>query len=194
MSRLLLAGLAALASCSVLHNPRAGPEADAWTAARARWTRVAKLYDRFETHAISTATYQAPEVRTRRAEQVAAWKAMTAAERADLLAAERAEGERWEEFLVALFTPDPRDNDLDVRQSIWRVALAVDGEPDLLPSEVRIIRPDGTLRDLYPHLHEYDVVYRIRFGRRPGPALPGRAFTLRIAGSEGRMEFAFPPR
>ena len=78
MRRGLLALALALGGCSVLQNPHAGPEADAWAAIRGRYTRTAKLYDRFETHAFGTATWQVAEVRARRVDQVAAWKAMTA--------------------------------------------------------------------------------------------------------------------
>ncbi len=186
---LALAALAA-AGCSVLHQPRLGPEADAWTAARDRYTREAKLYNQFETHAIASATWQVPEVRARRVDQVAAWKVMTAPERQALEARERAEGARWQEFLLVLFTGDARDNDLDARDTVWRVALLREGEPQRLPAEVKVVRADSLLRGLYPAIHEYDTVYRVRFARQGGEADGGA--TLRIAGSEGRMDFVFP--
>lgn len=183
---LLLAG-----ACSVLHDPHAGPASAPWAAARAHFTRTGKLYDRFETHAIGTATYQAPEVRARRVAQVSAWKAMSAAERAALEAQEAADAERWDEFLVAFFTTETRDNDLDTKGSVWRVAVVVEGEPDVLPAEIRTVRVDSLLKSLYPHIQEFDLVYRVRFPRQAGPPLAGRRFTLRIAGSEGRMDFVF---
>jgi len=178
----------ALSACSVLHNPHAGPVADAWTETRDHHTRVAKLYDRFETHALATATWQRAEVRARRVDQVAVWKAMSAPERSALATAEAAEAERWEEFLLAFFTTESRDNDLDARGSIWRVALVADGEQDRLPAEIRTVRSDSLLRDLFPYIHEYDTIYRVRFARA-GPARS--AITLRIAGSEGQMDFRF---
>jgi hypothetical protein len=89
---------------------------------------------------------------------------------------------------VAFFTTESRDNDLDAPRSIWRVALLSEGQPEQLPVEVRTVRSDGLLRDLYPYIHEYDVLYRVRFPRA-GPA--GRPPTLRIAGSEGQMDFRF---
>lgn len=190
MRRALALGALALAACSVLHQPRLGPEADAWAAARDRYTQVAKLYDRFETHAIATATRQVPEVRARRVDQVAAWKAMTATEREAMAAREREEGARWQEFLLVLFTTDARDNDLDAKNTVWRVALLREGQPQRLPAEVKVVRVDSLLRDLYPTIHEYDTVYRIRFARDGGD--PDGAATLRIAGSEGKMDFVFP--
>jgi len=191
MRRALPLLLAALAACSVLRNPYAGPAADAWGAARKASTRTAKVYDRFETHAIATAIWQSAEVRARRVAQIATWRAMTAEERQALSAAEAADEARWDEFLVLLFTTDVRTNDLDAKKSIWRVALVrPDGEQ--LPAEVRAVPVDGELRALYPDIHEYDLVYRVRFPRRPG--LGDAPFTLRIAGAEGQMDFPFGPR
>jgi hypothetical protein len=90
---------------------------------------------------------------------------------------------------VAFFTTESRDNDLDAKGSIWRVALIAEGEPDRLPTEVKVVRIDGLLRDLYPFIHDYDILYRVRFPRAAGAA--GGAVTLRIAGSEGRMDFVY---
>jgi hypothetical protein len=190
--RAALLALGLLAGCSVLHNPHGSPEADAWKAARERWTRTARLYSRFETHAIATATYQAPEVRRHRVQQVAAWKAMTAEEKGRAQAAEDAEAARGEEFLVSLFTTDPRDNDLDDSRTVWRVALVLP-EGDLLPAEIRAVRVDTLLRDLSPFIREFDTVYRVRFPKVKGDPLERRSFTLRIAGSEGTMDFAYGP-
>jgi len=192
MRRTALLALAAAAACSVLHNPQGGPEADAWSAARERWTRGGRLYDRFETHAMATVTYQSPEVRRLRAEQVAAWKAMTAEERTRAQAAEEAEAAKGEDFLVSFFTTDSRDNDLDDRHTVWRVALVLD-EGEELPSEIRTVGVDTLLKALHPFIHEYDTVYRVRFPRVPGEPLEKRHFILRIAGSEGKMDFEYAP-
>ncbi len=189
--RILVAAAAlALAGCSVLHNPHAGPVADAWVAARDRYTRTQKLYDRFETHAYGSAIWETAEVRARRVDQEASGKAMTAGERERLAAAQAAEAARYDDFLVAFFTTESRDNDLDSPRSIWRVARVAEGRPDELPAEIRIVRVDGLLKDLYPFIHDYDTVYRVRFAR---PAASAETpVTLRIAGSEGQMDFTFP--
>lgn len=188
---LLLAAL--LSGCAFMHPPPEPPETRAWEAARTRWSRRAWLYDRFETHAFAAAAYQAPDLRVRRAEQVAAWRAMTAPERQKLLDAEADEAARFEEFLVAFYADDSRDDDLGTRNSVWRVALVVEGEGEELPVEIRLERADAQMRELYPFVGEFDSVYRIRFPRWKGAPLPERPFLLRIAGPEGRLEFRFGP-
>ena len=190
MRRILL--LAALgAGCAWMHPPPEPPEARAWQAVRARWARQARLYDRFEAHAFASAVYQAPELRARRAEQVAAWRAMTAAERQSLLDAEAAEAGRWEDFMVSFYADDPKDDDLGTSGSVWRVALVVEGEGEALPLEIRSQRADAQVRELYPSIGDFDTVYRVRFARWKGAPLAGRPFLLRIAGPEGRLELRF---
>jgi hypothetical protein len=190
----VLLGLAALAlasGCGVLRNPHGGPVAEAWTRARAQDTRGTKLYDRFETHAIASATWQSAEVRARRGAQVADWRAMTAAEQAALQAAEAEAAAQADEFLLSLFTSDLRDNDLDAPASIWRVALLAEGQPERARPEIKLVPVDAQLLDLYPFIHTYDTVYRVRFPRAPGQPPLAPPFTLRIAGSKGRLDFAF---
>jgi hypothetical protein len=179
-------------ACSWARPPPPGPsELPAWTAARARWSRSAKLYDRFETHAFLSAAYQSPELRRGRVDQVADWRKMTAAEKAAALEAEAAEERRAEDFLVALYTVDPRDNDLDLKQSIWRVALVVPGEGEALPTEVKAVRTDAQLRELYPFIGEFHSMYRVRFAPWKAGPLASRPFLLRVAGAEGQMDLDY---
>lgn len=186
---LLIAALAT--GCAFMHPPPEPAESRAWEAERARWSRQARLYDRFEAHAFAAAVYQAPALRLRRAEQVAAWRAMTAPERQRLLDAEVAEAERFEDFVVTFYTHDPKDDDLGAKDSVWRVALVVEGEGEALPLEIRPEKADAQVRELYPQIGDFDTVYRVRFARWKGAPLAGRPFLLRIVGPEGRIEFRY---
>jgi hypothetical protein len=187
-----------LLGCGIL-PPQPVPTAreGEWAAQRDRFTRGAKLYDRVDDRAFATATYQAPSVREARAARLAEWKAMTAEERERLLAAERADGERWEEFLLAFYTGDRDSNDLASTRSVWRLALVVEGAGDVLPAgRPEIVRLDATVTGLYPYLGKFDVLYRVRFphwkGERPLAETP---FKLVVAGAPGRLELRFdqPP-
>jgi hypothetical protein len=201
MRRALLPVLLLLLAGCRLRLPPPGPsEGRDWTEARLRWSRSAKLYDRFEAHAFVAVAYQAPALRQARLEQVADWRSMTTVERKALAEAEAAEASRWEEFLVSLYTSDPQDNDLDLGHSIWRLALVVDGEGEALPAEVKSVRTDAELRELYPFIGDFDAVYRVRYPRWKGEPLAGRRFQLRLAGARGQVALDFaeggavPPR
>lgn len=198
-----LGGVAAiglvLAGCGLFPpQPVPGAREGEWAAQRDRFTRSAKAYDRLDDQAFVTATYQAPSARLARADRLAEWKAMTAEERERLLASERAEGEKWEEFLVAFYTSDRDSNDLASTRSVWRLALAVEGAGELLPAgRPEIVRSDATVTGLYPYVGKFDVVYRVRFprwkGERPLHEIP---FRLVMAGALAKVELRFnePPK
>jgi hypothetical protein len=180
------------ASCGFVMPRQPVPDTNegAWAGARHRFTRGSRVYDRFDDKAFATATYQALPVRLARAERVATWKKMTEEERNALLAAEQAEDEKWEDFLVAFFVgADFAANDLDAPKSVWRVALVVPGAGELLPARIEQVKKDATLTTLYPYVGHFDVAYRVRFakwkGEKPLAELP---FVLRIAGALGKVD------
>jgi hypothetical protein len=194
-ARRAMAALAlALGGCGLLpRQPVPTSLEGEWAAQRDRFTRSAKAYDRLDDQVFLTATYQAPSVRVARVERLAEWKAMTAEERDRLLAAERAEGEQWEEFLVAFYTNDRNSNDLASTRSVWRLALAVEGAGELLPvARPEIVRSDATVAGLYPYVGNFDIVYRVRFprwkGERPLHEIP---FALVVASALAKVELRF---
>jgi hypothetical protein len=186
--------LAAALGCAevpfVERQPNPPSDQGAWASARDAATRSGKLYDGLGTNAFIRAVYQATDVRQARVSRLAIWTAMTDAERDRLLAAERGEAAQYDDFVVSMFTPDRADNDLDAIRSIWRVALVVPGEGERLPVGVSQLKPDSTLRALYPSIGDFDVVYRVRFTRWD-PPLAQRHFTLRVAGPRGRLDLQF---
>ena len=191
MSALARAAAAlALAGCASLPAaPKPSPEAAPWAQARDGASRHVKLYDGFATRAFATATWESPAVRAERLALVADWKAMSAEERAAAKAADDSDASSYDEFTLALFTPDRADNDLDAARTAWRVAVA-DAAGDRLPVRVEQVRSDALLRTLYPDVGDFDVVYRLRFNRREGAPL-APPFTLRVAGPRGMLEFVY---
>lgn len=164
-----------------------------WAVQRDRFTRSGKIYDRIDDQLFATATYQAPAARLARAERLAEWKAMTAVERDQLVAAERADGEKWEEFLLSVYTPERTVNDLDSPRSVWRLALVVEGAGEMLPVDrPDVVHADATVTGLYPQVGLFDVVYRVRFPRWKGERpLDETPFTLVLAGARGKLELRF---
>jgi hypothetical protein len=191
----LVAAFLALAGCGHVPTPGTqpvpGPDEGAWAVERDAHTRSVKLYDGLATRAFATATWEAPSVRTARAERTATWKAMTAEERAKALAAEDAAASSFDEFTISLFTADHNDNDLTFSQTVWRISIvAADGTESIGP-KVTEVRADALVRTLYPYVGDFDTVYRVRFARRPEAT--EKPFVLRIAGPRGRMDFPFTP-
>ena len=195
LAAVLLVAALALPGCRFLHpQPEPTAEEGAWGRARNRYTARANLYDGFTTRAFATAVYEGPEVRVARLARVASWKGVGKEERERMLAEEQAQLARWDEFLVTFFTTDRPDNDLDTPRSIWRVSLEPVGEMgEALAASIEQIRPDATLRTLYPNINDFDTVYRVRFPVWRGEPLSGRPFTLKIASARGRLELEFTP-
>lgn len=196
MRRAFLAALA-LAACARIPftEPQPTPTAEqgAWGEARVRYTRAGKVYDGLGMNAFVSAVYEPVEAREAREERLAVWRSSTGAERDAALAREREDAARCEQFLVAVFTPDPSDNDLDRKTSIWHVALVLPGGAEVVPDTIETRHVDATVRALYPNVGDFDHVYQIRFPKQP-EALAGRPFLLRLAGSRGKLDLDFAPQ
>ncbi|HVO19776.1 MAG TPA: hypothetical protein VMU15_11005 [Anaeromyxobacter sp.] len=173
--------------------PDPGTREGDWAAVRNAATRRAVLYDRFVHRATVTATYLGPAERRARVARLAHWLDWTEEERATRQKAEDAEAARYDDFLVALYTADHRDNDLDSQRSIWRVALDLPGGKgkDLVTRDAKVQDVDATLRNLFPFLGPFEIVYRVRFPRMSGPPLSGGAFTLELSSALGKLELPF---
>jgi hypothetical protein len=175
-------------------QPSPTPEEGTWAKVRARFTARAKLYDGLTTRAFASAVYQARELREARVLRLGIWRGLTAEERERLLAMERDEAAQFDDFLVALFTADRPDNDLDATRSIWRVSLAVAGEGEAEPVKIDLVKPDATMRELYPNIGDFDTVYRVRFAKWAAGPLDARAFTLTLSSARGKLVLDFPSK
>jgi hypothetical protein len=181
----------ALAACPI--HPRAplprSREGD-WAVARDGASRRAFLYDGLNHRATATATFLSPAVREARARRLAEWLDWTPQELDNRLAQERTEADAGEEFLLALYTAGPHDNDLDAPRSIWRVAVKV-GTEDLLASRVTAISVDATTSELFPYIGQFDIVYRVFLPHSPSGSIQDRPFVLELASGLGKLELDF---
>lgn len=185
------AALLALAGCP--YHPRAPlprPREGEWARERDRETRRALLYDGVQHRATATATYLSPDVRAARARRLAEWLDWTPKELEERLAQERSEAEAGEELLLALFTAQPRENDLDAPKSIWRLTLKV-GTEDLLATRVTAVRVDATVAELFPYVGPFDVVYRVVLPHSPSGPIVDRPFVVQLASALGKLELDF---
>lgn len=190
--RPLAAAALALALAGCPFHPRQpvpGPREGEWSDLRAAATRRVTLYDGLEHRATATATHLGLPEREARVRRLAAWYGWTAAELDARLATERAEAAAGEEFLLALYTANGKQNDLDAPRSIWRVAVRTD-EGELLASKIEVLDVDATLTGLFPYVGTFDVVYRVRFPSA-SPPLEGRPYVLAISSALGKMDLDF---
>jgi len=171
--------------------PDPGMREGEWATVRNAATRRAILYDRFVHRATLTATYLGPAQRRARVDRLAKWLDWTEEERAARQKVEDAEAARYDDFLVSLYTADHHDNDLDTKRSIWRVALDLADGKDLVTHDATVLDADATLRNLFPYLGPFEIVYRVRFPRVDGPPLSGQTFTLELSSALGKLELPF---
>lgn len=192
MRRALAAAALALALAGCPFHPRQpvpDPRVGEWADLRAAATRRVALYDGLEHRATATATHLGLVEREARAKRLAAWYGWTAGELEARLAAERAEAAQGEEFLLALYTANGKQNDLDAPRSIWRLAVRTE-EGELIASKVEVVDVDATVAGLFPYVGTFDVVYRVRF---PSPEKPlaGRPFVLALSSALGKVDLDF---
>lgn len=171
-------------------NPVPGPLQGEWAAARGAATRRVQLYDGLVHRASATATHLGLVEREARARRLGEWFGWTAVELERRLAEERAEAAAGEEFLLAFYTPNAKTNDLDARESIWRIAIEAD-DGIMLASKVEAVDPDATLTALFPYVGIFDTVYRVRFAKPPGGPLAGRMYVLELSSALGRLYVDF---
>jgi len=199
-ARLLLALGLALAGCSAYREvrstlpplePQPGPEAGDYATLRDAASRRARLYDGFVHRADLNGTWLSAEVRLAGTRRLAEWQGWSQAELDKALALDQAEAAKGEQFLLALYTADRHHNDLDAPSSTWRVVLD-DGTTQATATSVEAVPADATVRQLFPYVGPFDVVYRARLPWTGAP-LAGRPFTLKLLSALGPLVLDFSP-
>lgn len=164
-----------------------------WAEKRDFATRGLKLYDGLDHLATASVVHLSMDVREARAKRVSEWLRSTPAEMDETLAKERTEAAAGETFILSFYTTDPKANDLDAKNTVWRVALVVEGT-DYLVTKIELHRADLTTKELFPMIGAFDQVYRLRFPFVPG-GLSGRPFIVRLASAVGEIDLDYgkPP-
>lgn len=182
-----LAALAALAGCAFLpRSPSPTTLEGDWAVKRDASTRRDFVYDGLRHRATATATHLSLAVREARARRLGEWLGWTPVELEERLAQERKEAEGTEEFVVALYTAEPRFNNLDAPRSDWRVALKVDGA-DLLARKITALERDAAVLGLFPYVGPFDVAYQVIVPMPQAGPVDGREYTLELASALGKL-------
>jgi hypothetical protein len=159
------------------------------------WTREQAVYEGLETRAFAQVIYLAPPLVDAQASMVSRLRAEPPPARARTLERMRRET-ATPTFFVVMRTPDRNWNDLEAKNSVWRVAVDFGGG-EFEPEKVeRLERPfSAELQKLYPYLDEYAVAYVLRFPAAAASAASGAGSktaslpVMVMAGALGTMRF-----
>lgn len=184
-----------LAGCATARFPRVGgdpPPMDsdagmesAYQQSLERATRSQGIYDNLDTRLFVHATIESPAFMEARVKRAARFRAMPLEEETAAMEAERQRLKDVVEFHVAVHANDPKMDDLDRRDSMWRLALMSGGKEYAPLSIERIGRTTTEQRSLYSYMESFWVGYRVRFPKASGP------LTLKLASSVGKAELTF---
>lgn len=158
-----------------------------------KYSAQAQIYSGLDTQLFTGATFQTWAFRQARVHRLAQFKSMTHTEVDAQLAAEKAEFDQFHVFTLGTWTQDPKFDDFDRKDSVWRIALVADGV-EVLPVDVRRVRKvNQDTRAIYPYMGEFWVEYRAKFPklRSDGtPVLPPgtRDVVLQLASTLGKAE------
>jgi hypothetical protein len=164
-----------------------------------KYSDHSEVYVRLDTRLLVGATFQTWPFREARVHRSAAFEKLPQAEVDKRLAAERAEADASNDFFVGVHLDDYRFDDFDRKDTIWRVALIVNGQ-EVTPLKVeRIGRANVNLRALYPYLDDFWTAYRFRFVKKTAAGaelIPEgtEQVTLRFASSLGSADLKLAAR
>ncbi|GMU61493.1 MAG: hypothetical protein AMXMBFR34_32560 [Myxococcaceae bacterium] len=154
-----------------------------------RFTRSQAVYDNLDTNVFFHATWQSPAFVEARLARDARFRAIPAGEAAKNLAAEQKRLADAVEFHLAVHANDYKFEDFNRADSMWRLALVVDGK-EVTPTEVsRLGRTTSPMRSIYSYMEPFWVGYRVRFPKVE--IAPGSTFTFRLASALGKADLAY---
>lgn len=164
-----------------------------------RWTRHARFVSANEGTVIEIwGTLKSWEFREAYVEKYAEAYALSGDEKSALMASELKKSRQVYEFHLTVQTSDYRSNDLDKRDSAWRMSL-VDGTGDeVFPSEIDSLRlPIPYEETFFPEKTSFSRAYTATFEHEKpeqGSAFGGAAsgeLTLRVRGPLGGVELTW---
>ena len=169
MLRGLIQGLLLLGLCSCKPAPVSlfsAPEpleARDYKTVLAKWTRADKVYKALDNKIFLRGTFHTPEFRrafaARFPDIYGVGGDITRRELVEL----GGEVEEHYNFLLSVHTPDRDWNDFEQKDSIWRISLVNDQGVDVDATEIRPIKIDANLRQVYPYVTRFDRLYLVRF-------------------------------
>lgn len=160
-------------------------------------TRTKEVHDGLETRFIISATWLSDRWVQAFSEEYAKIYYLDTARKDQVVARWKGESDRYERFLVALFTPDDRLNDLERPGTSWSLRLVGRDEKDYGPVYVKKtdLRPEE-VRRFFPAVGTWSRAYEVAFPKEGGAgAAPEKAVAPRLklvlSGVQGRAVLAW---
>lgn len=160
-------------------------------------TRTKEVRDGLETRFIFSATWLSPQWVRAFSEEYANIYYLDTARKEQVVARWKGESGKYERFLVALFTPDDRLNDLEKPGTTWSLRLVGRDEKDYAPVYVKKteLRPEEVTR-FFPSVGTWSRAYEVAFPKEGGEgAVPEKAVAPRLklvlSGVQGRAVLAW---
>jgi hypothetical protein len=160
-----------------------------------RWTRHRRIIKNFDTVVNTHITYLSAEYVSAHAVLYAKHYRLTEAEKRRYLVKRLAEVRGHHEFFMAATTADPRWNDFDRKESIWRITLNDDKGTRVKPLIVKRIKPTEVHRTYFPYVTVFHRTYHVIFpktvGGKPFITPKSKWFKLVLACPLGSTELAW---
>jgi len=164
-----------------------------------RWTQEAKAFSSLEERLSVVATYRGADFKRAYREYYAESFGLSASERADLRAKDKAALGKYSEFLLSVHTSEVSLNNLDTKKSPWKIYLFDSTGARCEPLSItRVDRADPVRGAFFPYIDLWSTAYVVRFprypepGKAPFPALNARYIKLAISSILGRVELKWP--
>ena len=157
------------------------------------YTAQDSIIKELERRLIVTALYKSTPFRRAYAEKYINDYQLDSQQAGDVMATQTALSQNRLEFLLAVSTWNGSDNDLNERNSVWRIYLDGDSIGSLDPVEIKLVsKITPRMLGFFPFISPWDKVYEIRFDQPT--AVPQGKLTLHVTGVIGAAQLNFNER
>ncbi|MBI5237305.1 MAG: hypothetical protein HY887_02645 [Deltaproteobacteria bacterium] len=163
-----------------------------------KWTRSVTVYEGLEPRLYLNATYKDKTFRDAYTDRYAEGFELPEAYRSMLLEREAEASEQYNEFFLTVYSPDEERNDLDAKNSVWRLFLEDSSGARLTPVNVTRLDPaDALLREFFPFFDPWSRAYIVKFpkysetGREPIPGSDTVFIKIIVTGLFGKGELVW---
>ncbi|MEW5909451.1 MAG: hypothetical protein AB1659_06610, partial [Thermodesulfobacteriota bacterium] len=175
-----------------LESDSTGMEAD-YKSNLDKWTREARIYKGFDLELITTGIYLSPEFRNSYLNEYTRVFRSTDDAKKRLEQEQTQAAEKYDEFVIAAYTPEKQMNDFDKKKSSWKIYLVLDETLRLEPDKIEKRKMDPVLNYFFPFASPWKSFYTLRFPRHEpkegsSPRTRGDEFRLLITGVRGTAE------